>query len=126
MIPNFCGVYSINCLPKLLALNSHNKFVLTRTLIVNLDSDNLPGSHWVAVAEKNGIIEIFDSFGLPPPPLLQSWAAANSTKWIYEPGLMIQHPNAVTCGYFAYIFCVARPYFKNLYDTIMYLNYLNI
>ena len=130
MIPNFCGVYSFNCLPKLQDLNCnanlqkqlHNQQKY-KTLIVNLDTDNLPGSHWVALAKcENGLVEIFDSFGTPPPSLLQAWAQ----NWTYKPSIMIQHPDAVTCGYYAFIFCVARPHCDTLLDTLKYISTLNI
>ena len=134
MISNFCGVYSINCLPKLQALSCNNAVLnqqnqqqhhqLTKLVIMNLDTDNLPGSHWVAMFINNGIAEIFDSFGVPPPPLLQAWAAQNLLKWIYEPLIMIQHPDTVTCGYYALVFCLVRPECKTLLDAIHYINTL--
>ena len=129
-IPNFCGVYSINCLPKLQALNCNNvshhhtkpQQQQMKTLIVNLDTDNLPGSHWVSVALNGEMTEIFDSYGRPPPPLLQSWAG----QWTYVPTMMIQHPDADTCGYYALIFCVSRPYCRSLLDTVHYIATLPI
>ena len=33
-------------------------------LVVNLDSDNLPGTHWIAIIRIKTQIEIFDSCGL--------------------------------------------------------------
>ena len=104
--------------------NHHHHHQNCKTFIVNLDSDNLPGSHWVAAAKNQdtGTMEIFDSFGLPPPPLLQSWAS----KWMYEPTVMIQDPDADTCGYYALIFCIARPYFNSLLDTLQYISTLRI
>ena len=134
-IHNFCGVYSINTLPMLqdlsASVNKHRQHQQEncnlKTLIVNLDTDNLPGSHWVAIAENaGGVIEIFDSFGLPPPPLLQSWASAQQRRWIYEPLLMVQKPDAITCGYYALIFCIARCYFNTLLETICYIDTLKI
>ena len=97
-------------------------------MIVSLDTNNLPGSHWVALAENCsvGVIEIFDSFGLPPPPLLQAWISSQQKQWVYEPLIMIQHPNAVTCGYYALIFCIARPYLNTLLDMIEYIATLDV
>ena len=138
LIHNFCGVYSINTLPMLQDLNCHHAATVVnnqqqqqgncnpKTLIVNLDTDNLPGSHWVAIAAEGGVIEIFDSFGLPLPPLLQSWASAQQCRWIYEPLLMVQKPDAITCGYYALIFCIARCYFNTLLETICYIDTLKI
>ena len=90
-----------------------------------MDSDNLPGTHWVGIYENDNVIEIFDSFGMVLPPLLQAWAARNSKKWTHGK-LLIQHPLAVTCGYYAYIFTLTRPYFDNLNDTVHYIDSLCI
>jgi len=35
-------------------------------LIINTDSSNNPGEHWVAIYTDNNCSEYFDSFGLPP------------------------------------------------------------
>ena len=34
--------------------------------IYNLEPSYMGGSHWVATYVKNGIINYFDSFGMPP------------------------------------------------------------
>ena len=77
------------------------------------------------IFESNGKIEIFDSFGMPPPPLLQAWAARNSKSWIFK-NLVVQHPLAVTCGYYALIFTIARPHFDNFDATVAYISCLKI
>ena len=38
-------------------------------LIVNLDSNDNPGTHWVAIKKNNNLAFYFDSFGNLPPPL---------------------------------------------------------
>ena len=127
-IPNFCGVYSINSLPKLPASNysmnpekkNYNSY------IINLDTDNLSGSHWVAAVDTGQKIELFDSFGTPPEQLLQSWATKHSCEWTYEPYVMIQHLDAVTCGYYALIYCLTRPLCKNMKDALNIISNLNI
>ena len=122
-LPNSLGVFSINTLPDLssLSLGKELKGKAYRTLIVNLDIDQLPGSHWVGIYKEDGVIEIFDSFGFPPPPLLQAWAVKNGRKWIYRHGVSIQHPLAVTCGYYAFIFTLARPYYNDYDSTLAYI-----
>jgi hypothetical protein len=94
-------------------------------MIANLDTENLPGSHWVGIFAKDNKIEVFDSLGMSPPPLLQAWAARNSTSWIYK-NLVVQHPLSVTCGYYAYVFTIARPYFDNYDTTVAYISSLQI
>ena len=92
-----------------------------RTLIVNLDDNHLPGSHWVGIFAKDDVIEIFDSFGEPPPPRLQQWASRNAKRWFYEPGLRVQDYLSVNCGYFALLFTIARPHFKDFFTTVRYI-----
>ena len=43
--------------------------------IVNLDTDDHPGSHWVSYKKHGGIVKYFDSFGnlRPPLELLKYW-----------------------------------------------------
>ena len=76
----------MNTLPELRDLHrsQQNKQKSYRTMIANLDTENLPGSHWVGIYEKDDKIEIFDSFGEPLPPLLQAWAARNSKSYIFK------------------------------------------
>ena len=121
--PNFLGVFSLNTLPELQELGHNMKKY--RTMIANLDIESLPGSHWVGIFAKDAKIEIFDSFGMSPPPLLQAWAARNSKSWIYK-NLVVQHPLSVTCGYYALIFTIARPYFDNYDATVAYISCLKI
>ena len=128
-LPNSLGVYSINTLPALQDTHyrntNHQNNNNYRTLIVNLDCDALPGSHWVGVSEHAGLIEIFDSFGESPPPLLQVWAARNSRQRVSN-HLTIQAPLSINCGYFAFIFTLARHYCRNLTDACDLIINLNI
>lgn len=53
---NFIGVYTSDMIPK---LNKRPSYC-----IVNLDTSNERGSHWVAVAKiRNGTAIVYDSFG---------------------------------------------------------------
>lgn len=53
--------------------------------IVNLDSGNGEGSHWVAYKKVNDLVTYFDSFGnLPPPVELQKYLKGCSIKYNYE------------------------------------------
>jgi hypothetical protein len=80
----------------------------------------------VAIFAKDDVIEIFDSFGDPPPPRLQSWASRNARRWIYEPGLEIQHDMSVNCGFYALAFVIARPWFRTYHDTIEYIDRMQL
>jgi len=57
---NFLGVFSLNKLP-------YNLIHKPSILIINLDYDFLPGSHWVAICFDNKYGYYFDSFGNIPP-----------------------------------------------------------
>ena len=49
-------------------------------IVVNLDSSDLPGSHWVAllISPVPGILnEYFDSYGLPPPNDIEKYIGNN-------------------------------------------------
>lgn len=60
-IPHFRGVFSKDKLPS----SSWEK----EALIVNLDNDDGPGTHWVAL-RKNGLqVKYYDSYGNLKPPL---------------------------------------------------------
>lgn len=37
--------------------------------VLNLDTSNNSGTHWVAYAKQNDYVEYFDSFGNLKPPL---------------------------------------------------------
>lgn len=40
--------------------------------IINLDDSSSPGSHWVAIAQKNNIYYVYDSFGRKSSTILPS------------------------------------------------------
>ena len=94
------------------------------------------GSHWVSVYINNidqqsadSLLEIFDSFCEPPPPMLAAWAARNSRRWILnhrDGGPVLQRYNSLNCRYFALAFVVARPEFANLGETCAYILHLDI
>lgn len=59
-IPYFRGVFMRNELPK----RPHKR----ECGIINLDSSESSGSHWVAYGKSNDYIEYFDSYGNLKPP----------------------------------------------------------
>lgn len=47
---------------------------LRERLIVNLDTSNNPGTHWVAIRKDGNVAYYFDSFGkLKPPKEIESY-----------------------------------------------------
>jgi hypothetical protein len=90
-VPNFIGVFPIDKLPKLnVATNAK--------LVVNLDPSNLPGTHWVAIALRDGKGYYFDSYGDFPPMEIQQWLARNSRDWTYN-STVLQSPSSLVCGH---------------------------
>jgi hypothetical protein len=97
--PEFLGVFALNRIPM-------RKIPLTRNVkfIANLDADNLPGSHWVAVKRTNGQGFYFDSFGRIPPLEIQLWLARNCTLWTYNRQVVQSKKNEILCGYLCIAF----------------------
>src|SRR5579863_7326157 len=52
--------------------------------IANLQADNLPGSHWVAVRRLYNQGYYFDLFGRLPPMEIMAWLTANCSSWTYN------------------------------------------
>jgi len=92
--PEFLGVFAVNRIPQ-------QRIPLWRNVkfIANLDADNLPGSHWVAVKRTDGHGFYFDSFGRLPPHEIQMWLANNCTLWTYNPQAIQLKSDKVICGY---------------------------
>ena len=54
--PDFLGVFTSDRIPNTININ--------KMAIINLDSSEMSGSHWVAICkDKKGIIWVYDSFG---------------------------------------------------------------
>ena len=96
-IPNFVGVYPLNKLPAALRAPAN--------LIVNTDTHNLPGQHWLAVSyQKHGIVYAFDSFGFAYPQILKIYLnklrRVGSVKYSR---VQYQNINEQTCA----LYCIA-------------------
>lgn len=88
---NFVGVFPCDTIPEIGVENA---------VVVNTDPHNKPGEHWVALyMSKDGEMEYFDSFGLPPlSEHIQKYI--NSTPHIsfsYST-IQLQHEDSETCG----------------------------
>ena len=97
----FDDVYSIDKLPFAIP---HYPFFM----IVNMQTHNLPGSHWIAIyvsRERRG--EIFDSLALAPPQVIMRWLH-QFTRSVTRNSLSYQHPLSDTCGAFALYFVLHR------------------
>ena len=92
------GVYPLNCIPKIEKLPA--------CLIINLDRDDQPGSHWVAVyIDGDGNSEYFDSFGRPPEKKEIKKLLIGDT--VYN-GIQLQSPFSSACGQYCVYFLFHR------------------
>lgn len=74
------------------------KINLNECGIVNLDSNNGPGTHWVAYKKRNNQLIYFDSFGdLQPPKELIAYFG-NDCRIHYNHNAY-QSYNSVKCGH---------------------------
>jgi len=108
-IPHFVGVFPLNKLPQVMCAPSN--------FIVNTDTHNLPGEHWLAVSyQKGGIVYVFDPFGFYYPPILKIYVnkLKRAEPVIYNriryQGLLEQ-----TCGLYciAWLIAINTPGYKH-------------
>ena len=87
-IPHFIGVFSRD------RLSTRPK--QKESAIVNLDTENGTGTHWVAYKKIGNKVEYFDSFGNLPPPLeVQKYFRGCIINFNYN---RIQKYNTTNCG----------------------------
>lgn len=105
----FLGVYSIDTLPK-----TSGPFKDT-SLIINTDTSNLPGTHWVAILTRDNEAYYFDPFGYPPPLKIASWLNKYFSNWSHNQR-QIQSITSNYCGYFClyFLYAAQRHYFRNI------------
>ena len=94
-IPYFRGVYMRDTLPK--------KTLTNECGIMNFNTSNQTGSHWVCWYKKGSTRVYFDSFGCICPIELQKYLKTplefkNSTPCIQRNSEQVQEPNTQICG----------------------------
>ena len=67
--------------------------------IYNLEPSYMSGSHWVTTYVKNGIINYFYSFGMPPFQEIVNHAQRKNMTLLHQNN-QIQNINTTTCGQF--------------------------
>ena len=85
--------------------------------IYNLEPSYMNGSHWVATYVKNGIVNYFDSFGMPPFQELVDHAKKKKLILLHQNN-QIQNINTTTCGYFCLYFLNEMNKGKSYYDLL--------
>lgn len=87
-------------------------------LIINTDSKNLPGKHWVAIyITENGQGEVMDSYGILPPTNVQRWLTMHTHRWINNKYL-IQPPKSDSCGQFCADYLIRRSHADSM-DSVL-------
>jgi hypothetical protein len=114
-IPNFLGVYSSDELSYLSILKYPVSF------IVNLDTSQLNGSHWLAIYINKRSVEVFDSLGLNPglwgsyPLPIFKFLKCYSFSHNFYISPVLQPPNTLTCGLYCVYFITYRQKFSFRY-----------
>ncbi len=85
------------------------------SLIINTDTINLPGKHWVAIyINKRRRGEYFDSFGRPPSTIIASWLNRYCLHWSStNTNKVIQNPLSYLCGAYVLFYVNERPLVSN-------------
>ena len=98
----YLGIFAFNTLPRKI-----HKYPLL--LIVNSDTDNLPGRHWRAVYISQSLHgEVFDSLAYPVSIALEKWLNSFTLKWKQTNDFYIQFPLSPSCGAFVLHFVLNR------------------
>lgn len=85
------------------------------SLVLNFDSSQGPGTHWVSLYSCNNRCYYFDSYGFEPPVEVRQYCTNADS---YYNSFKIQHPNEVICGH--YSIYVIYSLSKGIpYDTIL-------
>lgn len=95
LIKDFDGTFPINNLP--ITRKKNYK------LIINIDTKNLPGKHWIAVYVCGKIGYVFDPLGNPPPLILQHWLNKQGIRWMCNLR-QVQPNDSILCGYYCIYF----------------------
>ena len=96
----FRGIYPIDLIPKNLPSKS--------IIIVNQDTSNQKGSHWVVIHyTSDAIVEYFDSVGKPPKLEVQNLLLSQDMMYMYN-NRRLQSYNTYTCG----LFCLFYSYYS--------------
>ena len=95
----FRGVFASNALPRFLNKGQ------THALVINLDSHDKPGSHWVGVfINASGSCIYFDPIGFPPFVHTIQYFIKRNCSALQCNEMMIQNILSYTCGYYVIYF----------------------
>lgn len=90
----YLGTFALNEVP-----HFSSRKASMRHFIINTQTSNLPGQHWIGVTVYRNIAYVYDSFGLPPPALLVTQLRQRGVNNIYYNRQQIQPYNTTICGH---------------------------
>ena len=119
--PIFKGVFASDQLPK-------EKVIQTRSAyIVNVDTHDKHGSHWLSIFVKKDQCEVFDSYGLP----LHWYKLSPFVTWVFKHYRdvssnvgQLQVADSNTSGHYALFFLFARAKGKTTESFLQPFKYL--
>ena len=71
--------------------------------IYNLEPSYMSGSHWIATYVREGVINYFDSFGMPPFQEMLNHARRRNLTLLHQ-NQQVQNLYSTTCGWFCLYF----------------------
>jgi hypothetical protein len=93
-INNFKGVFMRDKL-------NNTKFNDNECLILNSDTSDGKGIHWMCLFSKNGASYYFDSYGLPPPTEMLLYCKNKNKNRIYnELPIQLDDKVEILCGHY--------------------------
>jgi hypothetical protein len=104
------------------------KFRVTKRpccMIVNTDTSNLPGSHWVAIYfDVKGDAEYFDSFGRSPiSPFIDQFLKLNGKTLVFN-NQRLQSSDSFVCGMYCIYFLFNRVRQLNIVKQFSHINFM--
>ena len=97
----------------------------TNTWIINLESSNKQGTHWVAMIKFSNIYFFFDSYGAIPPTSIIKYVKSEAGIVAYN-NYIIQSLDSTMCGFFCLTFLHFMQNAKNTNKFTAFNNYINI
>ena len=89
--------------------------------IYNLEPYCMSGSHWVSTYVRDGVINYFDSFGMPPFQEIVDHARSKNLTLVHQNNQM-QNINTITCGYLCFYFLNEMSKGTTYYDLLDVFN----
>lgn len=94
---------------------------LPRIFIVNTDTHDKPGKHWVCLYfPYDGPLEFFDSLGKHPKfysKMFEKFIFSHSSEFIHN-NSVLQATSTSTCGHFCLFYCAHRCTGMSMYDIL--------